>query len=86
MVITSKKINLTQLDKELGGKGLNGDFTDPLNKIILPADLSDVTENELKKAINNHVAIDEAEAKATARQEILDRLGLSAEEAALLLG
>ena len=28
----------------------------------------------------------EAEAKATARQEILDRLGLSAEEAALLLG
>ena len=28
----------------------------------------------------------EAEAKATARQEILDRLGLSADEAALLLG
>jgi hypothetical protein len=28
----------------------------------------------------------EAEAKATARQEILDRLGLTADEAALLLG
>ena len=28
----------------------------------------------------------EAEAKATARQTILDRLGLSADEAALLLG
>jgi hypothetical protein len=28
----------------------------------------------------------EAEAKATARQAILDRLGLTAEEAALLLG
>ena len=28
----------------------------------------------------------EAEAKATARQAILDRLGLSAEEAAILLG
>jgi hypothetical protein len=29
---------------------------------------------------------DEAEAKATARQAILDRLGLTADEAALLLG
>jgi hypothetical protein len=28
----------------------------------------------------------DAEAKATARQEILDRLGLTADEAALLLG
>jgi hypothetical protein len=28
----------------------------------------------------------EAEARATARQEILDRLGLTADEAALLLG
>ena len=86
MAITSKKINLGQLDKELGGKGLNGDFTDPAKKIVLPTELSDVTEDELKNAINNHVAIDESEANAKARQKILDRLGLTADEAALLLG
>lgn len=36
-------------------------------------------ENDAKKQA-------EAEAKATARQAILDRLGLTAEEAALILG
>ena len=46
------------------------------------------TEEELKEAIKQ-VKIKEAaeaQAKATARQAILDRLGLTAEEAQLLLG
>ena len=56
MAITNKAINLLQLDKELGSKGLNGDFNDPENKIILSADGSDVTEAQLEAAIAAHVA------------------------------
>ena len=56
MAITSKEINLQQLDQELGGKGLCADFNDPKKKLIIPADGSNVTENELKAAIASHVA------------------------------
>ena len=86
MAITSKEINLSQLDNELGGKGLIADFTDPKKKLILPADNSNVTEAQLEDAIAAHIAVDEAAAKAASRQAILDRLGISAEEAQLLLG
>lgn len=86
MAITSKEINLAQLDKELGKKGLIGDFSDPNKKIILPADDSDITEQELETAINKHKAIDDNAIKLAARQAILDRLGLTEEEAKLLLG
>jgi hypothetical protein len=86
MAITSKEINLGQLTNELGGKGLIADFTDPKKKLILPADNVELTEDELNAAIENHVAVDEAKAKANTRQAILDRLGLTADEAAILLG
>jgi hypothetical protein len=86
MAITSKEINLSQLDKELGSRGLIADFNDPKKKLILPAENSNLTEDELEIGIAAHVAINQAEATATARQEILDRLGLTADEAALLLG
>lgn len=56
MAITSKEINLQQLDKELGDQGLCGDFNDPKKKIIVPAENSTVTEDELKDAIAAHVA------------------------------
>jgi hypothetical protein len=56
MAITSKEINLTQLDQELGGQGLCADFNDPKKKIIVPAENSTVTEDELKAAIASHVA------------------------------
>ena len=50
----------------------------------------DETAAEAKTRLDNDakIAADqaEAEAKATARQAILDRLGLTADEAALLLG
>ena len=55
MITTSKKINLEQLDKELGSKGLCSDFNDPKNKIIKAADNSTVTEAELKDAIEAHI-------------------------------
>ena len=56
MAITSKEINLVQLDKELGSKGLIANFNDSKKKLILPADNSDVTEDELKDAIEAHIA------------------------------
>jgi hypothetical protein len=40
---------------------------------------------ELEQA-NHKVATDEREAQAVAKQAVLDRLGITAEEAALLLG
>ena len=86
MAITSKEINLAQLSQELGGKGLIGDFNDPKKKVIVPADGVDLSEDELDAAIKSHKAIDQAEAKATAKQAILDRLGLTADEAKLILG
>jgi hypothetical protein len=56
MAITSKDINLEQLDKELGGQGLCADFNDAKKKVIVPADNSTITEDELKAAITAHVA------------------------------
>jgi hypothetical protein len=56
MAITSKKINLKQLDEELGGQGLVANFEDETNKIIKPADNSKVTDKELEAAIDTHVA------------------------------
>ena len=47
MAITSKEINLSQLDQELGGQGLVADFNDSTNKIIKPADNSTVTEAQV---------------------------------------
>ena len=86
MAITSKEINLTQLSKELGGKGLIAYFNDSKKKLILPADGVELSDDELKQAIANHVAIDENATKETQRQSILDKLGLTADEARLLLG
>ena len=56
MAITSKEINLEQLDQELGGQGLCADINDPKKKVIVPAENSTVTEDELKAAIASHVA------------------------------
>ena len=57
MAITSKEINLAQLDKELGSKGLVANFTDPASKVILPAEGNDISENQLEEAIDNHIAL-----------------------------
>lgn len=56
MAITSKEINLEQLDQELGSQGLVADFNDLNNKLIKPADNSTVTEAELEAAIEAHIA------------------------------
>jgi hypothetical protein len=87
MAITSKEINLAQLDKELGGQGLVADFNDPDNKLILPADNSTISEYELESAIAAHVAQPtETDSKAAEKEALLARLGITADEAKLLLG
>ena len=54
---------------------------------IIDREMTDAefTQYEIDQA-TNQTAQAEAEAKATARQEILNRLGLTADEAQLLLG
>jgi len=54
---TSKVINLSQLDKELGGLGLCMNEEDPANKIIGIADESTLTLAELEAGIAAHVAV-----------------------------
>jgi hypothetical protein len=54
-------------------------------EIIREATAEEIAQIE-SDAINAKTAKAEAEAKATARQAILDRLGLTADEAAILLG
>jgi hypothetical protein len=56
MTTTSKKINLLQLDQELGGHGLIADFNDDKKKVILPAENSPITNDEIAEAIELHIA------------------------------
>jgi hypothetical protein len=90
MATTSKKINLAQLDKELGSKGLVADFNDENNKVIKPADNSDVTEAELEVAIAAHIAgPTEEEVRVLNRQQgiaKLKELGFTEEQITALLG
>ena len=80
MAITSKEINLGQLSHELGNKGLIADFNDPKKKLILPANGVELTEDELKDAIEAHIAIDEIAERQAKRQAIAERLGLTADD------
>ncbi len=86
MAITSKEINLRQLDKELGGQGLIANFNDSNNKLILTAENSTVTEANLQTAIDVHIAIDDKVIKEHERAALLERLGITEDEARLLLG
>ena len=83
MAITSKEINLAQLDNELGGQGLIANFMDLKKKLIQPADNSTLTEEELEAGIAAHVAIDEDKVKAAAKavaEGKLAALGLTTDD------
>jgi hypothetical protein len=84
MATTTKQINLAQLDKELGSKGLICDFNEAAKKVILPIESSDVTESQLEAAIAAHVAVDLSAAKESAQAK-LKALGLTAEEIEAIL-
>jgi hypothetical protein len=81
MATTSKEINLSQLSQELGGEGLIADFNDLTNKLILPAEGVDLSDEELQLAIHNHIA----KPIQNAKLEVLTKLGLTEDEAKLLL-
>lgn len=85
MIKVDKVINLSQLDSELNSKGLVAELEN--NKIVSIglADDNDATINQLISAIENHKAIDEIALKEQRRQEILNRLGITDEEAKILL-
>jgi hypothetical protein len=85
MAITSKEINLSQLSKELGNKGLIADFNDPQNKLVLPADGVQLTEAQLSAAITAHVAIDENAIREAEKAAVLKRLGLTEDELKVIL-
>ena len=79
---TSKKINLTQLDKELGGFGLCMNEENPNEKIIGIPDGSTLTLLELETGIIHHTAI----FIEPTIEEKLATLGLSIEDLKLALG
>ena len=85
MAITSKDINLAQLDAELGSKGLIADVNDATKKLILVANGSNVTEAELEAAIAAHIAVDDNAVRKADKAALLAKLGITADEAKLLL-
>lgn len=87
MAITDKKIILHQLDNELGSHGLIANFNNSLAKIILPADGSPLSEEELEIGIKNHIPIDDQKIQNDAKESAqakLASLGLTPEEIAAL--
>lgn len=94
MAILSVEVDLKKLDQALGGKGLVADFNDPKKKIVLPAEGSDVTDEQItqmaiaqeEEVIADRKAIElKVKNDAIAKAALLDRLGITADEAALLL-
>lgn len=84
-MLVNKKINLSQLDQELNGKGLNATLNEN-NEIIEVslADNNDATEAQLQSAIKAHIAGPteaeiNAQAKATAEGK-LAALGLTTDD------
>ena len=85
MAITGKEINLAQLSEELGNKALVMSYNDPSEKLIKAADGVEIDEKDLEAAIKAHIAKDPNAERLVARQEVLDRLGITEDEAKLLL-
>jgi hypothetical protein len=57
MIKVNKKINLSQLDKELNGLGLNGQLNEDGEIIAVAlADNNNATETQLEAAIAAHIA------------------------------
>ena len=82
-IITSKEINLSQLDDELGNQGLSADFNDASKKIITTADLSSVTQDELESAVDSHIALPIPEPTIETK---LASVGLSVDDLKAALG
>ena len=83
-VATTKQINLSQLDDELGGYGLNG-----AEGLVQACEGSPVTEEQLSAAILAHVYVDpDAERLAVRESAVakLSALGLNESEINAIVG
>ena len=83
-VATAKQINLSQLDDELGGHGLNG-----AEGIVQACEGSPVTEAELSAAIEAHVYVDPDAERLAARESAMAKLaalGLNINEIETIVG
>lgn len=81
MIKTNKKINLSQLDAELNGGGLNMDSKD--GEHTISAIDEKITDAQLKAAIDAHVAQEDAEPSIV---EKLASVGVSVEDLKVALG
>lgn len=90
MVKTNKKINIGQLNQELGGYGLAFNDNNPDELLIMVAEGSPITDKELQEAIDKHIAQPSSkEIKALNRQQGLAKLkelGFTDDEITALLG
>ena len=90
MIITNKKINIGQLNQELGGYGLAFNDNNPDELIIMAAEGSPITDKELQEAINKHIAQPSSkEIKALNREQGLAKLkelGFTDDEISALIG
>lgn len=83
-VATTKEINLSQLDEELGGHGLCGSDTE-----VLAIEGSPVTEAELSAAIAAHVYVDPDAERLAVRESAMAKLaalGLNMNEIETIVG
>lgn len=85
MIVVDKKINLSQLDKEYNSQGLYLYIDENGQTIVSLTENNKGNDKDLQKAIDKHIAIDEAEVNAIAKAALLSKLGITAEEAKLLL-
>ena len=86
MIKVTKAVNLAQLDREYNGQGLNATLDE--SGTIIEIGLADNNlgnEKELEDILKNHIAIDEQAAKTAEKAALLAKLGITEDEAKLLL-
>lgn len=80
-----KNINGFQLLKELNADGINATYIREEEEGILTLDIEPEYEDKAKKIISNHNGIDQAIIESAAKAALLAKLGITEEEAKLLL-
>jgi hypothetical protein len=79
------QFNGTQLKEELATVGIEIPFVTDTADGFIHFDVQKSKESAAVEIVANHVPVDKSAQNATARQAILDKLGLTAQEATILL-
>jgi len=80
------QLNGVQLQKELKDAGIKLNDYPRLIDDKLVLDIAKKDEVKAKAIVDNHIGIDNSTAIAAQRQSILNKLGITEEEARILLG